>query len=174
MLTKKITRIIPALLIFLLVNSLSSQKLEKDTVNYIYEPNQVRTKGEYEGGKKQLLETLSSNLKYPDEAIKNNIQGKVIVKFVIEKDGTISNFKILKDIGYGCGEEIIRILNETQTKWNSAKINNKNVRSYYTLRVKFKIRKINKDESKVDIYLMPFLCVLRVVLFFVSDGRFVY
>lgn len=174
MLNKKITKIIPILLAFLLVNSLSSQRVEKDTVNNIYEPYQVRTKGEYEGGKKQLLETLSSNLKYPDEAIKNNIQGKVIVKFVIEKDGTISNFKILKDIGYGCGEEIIRILNETQTKWNSAKINNKNVRSYYTLRVKFKIRKINKDESKVDIYLMPFLCVLRVVLFFVSDGRFVY
>ena len=144
MLNKKITKIIPILLAFLLVNSLSSQRVEKDTVNNIYEPYQVRTKGEYEGGKKQLFQILSSNLEYPDQALKNDIQGKVIVKFVIEKDGTISNFEILKDVGYGCGEEIIRVLKKTQAKWNSAKIDNKRVRSYYILRVKFKIHKDHK------------------------------
>ncbi len=61
------------------------------------------------------------------------------MKFVIEKNGTITNFEILKDIGYGCADEIIRVLKKTQARWSSAILNKKHVRSYYTLRVNFKI-----------------------------------
>jgi periplasmic protein TonB len=128
------------LISILLLNSLSAQELKKTShTNKIYEQSQVRIKGEYEGGKKQLLKILSSNLEYPIQALNSNIQGDVIVKFIIEKNGTITNFEILKDIGYECANEIIRVLKKTQSKWNSAKINKKRVRSYYILRVMFKI-----------------------------------
>ncbi|CVK16597.1 protein TonB [Apibacter mensalis] len=146
MLRKTIHTFISYLTVILLINSLNAQEFKKAShTNKIYEPSQVRIKGEYEGGKQQLFKILSSNLEYPTKALQNHIQGKVIVKFIIEKNGTITNFEILKDIGYQCADEIIRVLKKTQARWNSAKINKKRVRSYYILQVNFKIP---SDQSK--------------------------
>ncbi|QII70504.1 energy transducer TonB [Apibacter sp. B3706] len=139
MLKKNIHTFLSFIVIILFYNIVSAQEKPSLPKSNIYEPYQVQIKGEYEGGRKQLLKILSSNLEYPVKAINNHVQGKVIVKFVIEKNGTITNFEILKDIGYGCADEIIRVLKKTQARWNSAILNKKHVRSYYTLRVNFKI-----------------------------------
>lgn len=47
---------------------------------------------------------------YPDKARKKRIEGIVIVQFIVEKDGSISNLRLMHDIGYGCGDEVIRAL----------------------------------------------------------------
>lgn len=61
-----------------------------------------------------------THLKYPQEAKDNNIKGTVVVQFVVDKDGTIINIKTLRDIGGGCAEEAVRVIqlmNEMGIKW---------------------------------------------------------
>ncbi|MDR1877778.1 MAG: energy transducer TonB [Flavobacteriaceae bacterium] len=127
------------LLSFPLLFSCSAQEAKQPQTGEVYDQYQVDPKAEFEGGRRQLFQILSSNLEYPVEAVQQNIQGKVIIKFVVEDNGTISNFETLKDIGAGCADEIIRVLQKTQSRWNSAKINRKRVRSYYILSVNFRI-----------------------------------
>lgn len=62
--------------------------------------------------KEKMQKFIKSNLIYPDSAWVNNIEGIVIVEFIVEKDGSISNIKLIHDIGYGCGEEALRIVSK--------------------------------------------------------------
>lgn len=65
---------------------------------------------QYPGGDQARNKYLIENIKYPEQAMKQGIQGTVYVSFVVEKDGTVSNVKLLKGIGGGCDEESIRIV----------------------------------------------------------------
>lgn len=71
---------------------------------------------EFPGGNEARIEFLSKNLNYPDSARKHKIQGTVIVAFIIETDGAVSNPEILRGIGYGCDEEAIRVI-KLMPKW---------------------------------------------------------
>lgn len=137
----KYTRLFICLIFFLSIffSSCKVQEIKREKTGTIYEPIQVDRKAEFEEGKRPLIQFLSSNLEYPQEALLAHTQGKVIIKFVVEDDGSLSNFSILRDIGGGCADEIIRVLQKTQGRWNSAKIKRKRVRSYYLLSVIFKI-----------------------------------
>jgi TonB family protein len=91
----------------------------------------------------QLLLFLYQNINYPYEARRNNIEGTVVVSFVVEKDGTISNNNIMKEIGGGCGEEALRVIgamNGVGIKWVPAKHEGKIVRARYILPIKFKLQ----------------------------------
>lgn len=90
---------------------------------------------EYVGGIKAMFDFIGQNLKYPAKAQKANIQGKVFVQFVVRKDGSTSNMKILKGIGYGCDEETKRVI--ALMKWKPAIDAGKPVNSYFTLPVMF-------------------------------------
>lgn len=90
----------------------------------------------------QLLLFMSRNIFYPVEARQKNIEGTVVLSFVVEKDGGLSNPKILKDIGDGCALEALRVVNimiDQQLKWVPGKIKGKPVRTLFTLPVKFKL-----------------------------------
>jgi len=93
---------------------------------------------EFPGGETELYKYLSKNLKYPDMAIQQGITGKVYVQFVVEKDGSIANPKVLRDIGGGCGEEAIRVV-RAMPKWNPGVQRTKKVRVQYTLPVNFQL-----------------------------------
>lgn len=85
---------------------------------------------------------MSRNIFYPVEARQNNTEGTVVLTFVVEKDGGLSNAKILKDIGNGCGVEALRLVNlmiEQQIKWVPGKNKGNPVRTKFTLPVKFKL-----------------------------------
>lgn len=86
----------------------------------------------------KLVEFVYSNLKYPEQAKAKGIQGTVYTKFIIEKDGSITKPEIVRDIGGGCGEEAIRIINLMPT-WNPGKQNGKMVRVQFNMPVKFKL-----------------------------------
>lgn len=91
---------------------------------------------------KKMIEYIFGNLKYPETAKKNNTQGKVFAKFVITENGDIVSIEILKDIGDGCGEEVVRVLesmNNMPEKWIPGKQSGKNVNVEYTLPVMFKL-----------------------------------
>ena len=65
---------------------------------------------EYRGGKKALLKFIDENLKYPEEALHQRIEGTVHLEYVVNGLGKIVNVKVLKGIGYGCDEEAIRLI----------------------------------------------------------------
>jgi TonB family protein len=90
----------------------------------------------------QLMLFMGRNIFYPVEARQNNTEGTVVLTFVVEKDGSLTNAKILKDIGNGCGLEALRLVNvmiEQNLKWVPGKIKGKPVRTKFTLPVKFKL-----------------------------------
>ena len=64
----------------------------------------------FPGGERELLKYLAENIKYPPLARENNIQGSVALSFVIQKDGSVSDVSVLKDIGGGCGKEAERLI----------------------------------------------------------------
>jgi TonB family protein len=93
---------------------------------------------EYPGGVKQMYEFIADNIKYPMEAERNEISGKVFVKFIVRKDGSISDLKVLKGIGSGCDEETIRVLSQ-MPKWTPGKHNGEPVNVMFTMPVNFEL-----------------------------------
>ncbi|MDR1848247.1 MAG: energy transducer TonB [Bacteroidales bacterium] len=79
---------------------------------------------------------VQSRIVYPEAARTAGISGNVVAQFVIEKDGSLSNIKILRDIGGGCGEEVVRIL-KGMPKWKPAQQRGKPVRNQFSMRVSF-------------------------------------
>jgi TonB family protein len=92
----------------------------------------------FPGGEMASVRFLGANVKYPTLAKENGIQGMVVVEFIVEKDGSITNASIVKDIGGGCGEEAMRVI-QTMPKWEPAKQNNQPVRSKVNVPVKFRL-----------------------------------
>lgn len=86
-----------------------------------------------------LYKYLASNIHYPALAKENNITGKVYVTFVVEKDGSIANPRILRDIGGGCGQEAIRVV-KSMPKWKPGKQRGKAVRVQFNLPVSFNLQ----------------------------------
>ncbi len=94
----------------------------------------------YQCATEKLLRYVGSKIKYPAIARENGIEGKVIVQFVVEKDGSISNANIIRDIGAGCGAEALRVVNE-MPHWVPGKQRSVPVRVRFTLPVKFGLNK---------------------------------
>lgn len=94
---------------------------------------------EFPGGYPAMEQFIQKHLKYPDSALDKNIQGTVFLKFLVHSDGRISNIKIIKDIGYGCGLEGKRVL-ESMPPWTPGKMNGKPVTTPIQIPIKFVIR----------------------------------
>ncbi len=91
---------------------------------------------EFPGGEEALAKYLHDHINYPAMALENDIQGKVIVNFVVGKDGSISDVKLSKKLGFGCDEEAIRVVS-AMPKWKPGKQNGREVRVFYVVTVKF-------------------------------------
>ncbi|MBL7783609.1 MAG: TonB family protein [Saprospiraceae bacterium] len=109
-----------------------------ETPDMIFNMFDIQEPPEFPGGKDSLNQYLIRNLKYPRLAAENGIQGMVAIKFVIEKDGSISNITLVRDIGGGCGQEAKRLV-ESMPKWTPGKKNGQKVRVEYTMPVRFKL-----------------------------------
>ncbi len=99
----------------------------------------VEQPAEFPGGQAALMKWLSSNIHYPEAAQQNDVQGRVIVKFVVEKDGSVSQATILKGVDKDLDKEALRVVNK-MPKWQAGKNNGVAVRSYFTLPVVFKLQ----------------------------------
>jgi protein TonB len=93
----------------------------------------------FPGGESALFAYLSKSIKYPQMAQDAGIQGKVYVTFVVERDGSITDVKLMRGIGGGCDEEAIRVV-KNMPKWSPGKQRGKPVRVQFTLPVHFKLR----------------------------------
>ena len=95
---------------------------------------------EFPGGMSALIDFLSSNIKYPEDAIKQNIGGRVIVMFVVETDGSITNVRVARTVFPSLDSEAIRVV-KSMPKWKPGKEKGRVVRVNYTLPVIFSIKK---------------------------------
>lgn len=93
---------------------------------------------EFVGGIEKLYEYLGKNINYPELAKENGIQGKIFIQFVVWKDGTIRNVKVVKSVHKTLDKEALRVVNE-MPKWKPGKQRGKNVNARFTLPIKFKI-----------------------------------
>ncbi len=103
-----------------------------------YEMFDIQKPPSFPGGEKELLKFLAENIKYPPLARENNIQGNVALTFVVNKNGSVSDVTILRDIGGGCGKEAVRVVN-SMPKWNPGEANGNPVKVRFTLPVRFKL-----------------------------------
>lgn len=90
----------------------------------------------YPGGLDAMYKFFGENIKYPEAAKKNGVSGKVYVQFVVMKDGTPKDFKVLRGIGAGCDEEALRVM-KLMPKWEPGKQRGKPVNVQYNLPIKF-------------------------------------
>ena len=93
---------------------------------------------QFPGGPSALFEFLSKNIQYPKEAEDANLQGRVIVSFVVEKDGSVSNAKVVRPIDPLLDAEALRVVN-SMPKWIPGKQNGEAFRVKYTIPVTFRI-----------------------------------
>ena len=108
-------------------------KTKKQDPNAIYSTTDLTENPEYPGGTGNFYKFVGENFKMPETSEKLKLTGKVYLTFVIEPDGTLSSYKILLDkIGYGAGEEAIRVL-KLSPKWNPGTIEGEAVRTLYSL-----------------------------------------
>lgn len=90
----------------------------------------------YPGGEGAMNKFVKENLRYPVTAQEEGIQGRVNIRFIVEKDGTISNVNILRGIDSKCDKEAVRLV-KSFPKWVPGKQNGNVVRVYYTMPIKF-------------------------------------
>ncbi|MBR6842757.1 MAG: TonB family protein [Prevotella sp.] len=101
--------------------------------------NVVEDMPQFPGGATKLFEYLAQNINYPTEAEKANIQGRVIVTFVVEKDGSISNAEVVKSVAPSLDAEALRVIN-AMPNWIPGKQNGKEVRVKYTVPISFHLQ----------------------------------
>ena len=94
---------------------------------------------EYPGGIKALFDYLCQNVKYPDDAEKQKIEGRVIATFVVETDGTISNIEVVKPVFPSLDAEAVRVLSG-MPKWTPGMQSGKAVSVKYTVPINFNLK----------------------------------
>ena len=124
-----------ALAVFCSISIVAQTEVEDDAIFVVVENNP-----EFPGGSDSLYAYIARNIKYPETAKKEKIEGRVFVTFVIEKDGQVSSAKILRDIGGGCGEEAIRVV-KNMPKWKPGTQRGNPVRFQFNLPVSFLLGK---------------------------------
>ena len=93
----------------------------------------------FPGGTEKLFEYLKQHMRYPKVAEKDSIEGRVIVSFVVERNGKLTNFKVVKSPDPSLSEEVLRVT-KSMPKWNPAKQFGKPVRTKYTIPINFRLK----------------------------------
>ena len=123
---------------------LSIQTTEDNPVQIIRNNNDsiyqiVDEMPQYPGGEAAMMKFVANNVKYPQEAKDKEISGRVYVSFVIEKDGSVNEVKVMKGIGGGCDDEAVRVI-KAMPKWKPGKQDGKPVRVSYMMPITFKLQ----------------------------------
>lgn len=110
-------------------DTFNSQYKNNDSDNTVYNTAGIEVKPEFPGGMDEFDKFIAKNYKSPKE---EGLKGKIYVTFVVEKDGSLTDIKVLRDVGYGTGKEAIRVL-KLCPKWLSGEQNGQKVRCTYSL-----------------------------------------
>ena len=102
--------------------------------------DQVEEMPEFPGGMPAMIEFLQTNIKYPKDAIKQDVGGRVMVMFVVETDGSISNVRVARKVFPSLDKEAVRVV-KAMPKWKPGKEKGRPVRVNFTLPVVFSTKK---------------------------------
>lgn len=120
----------------ILIKESQETSVQEENIDEIFV--RVEKKAEFPGGKRALTKYLHENIKYPEKALETGIQGIVMVKFVISQEGKVSRSEVVRSIHPLLDEEALRVVNG-MPRWRPAQNGSKNVNSYFTLPVNFKL-----------------------------------
>jgi protein TonB len=123
------------LLLCFCIKNASAQEDKK-----VYSFLSTETTASYPGGMASFYKFISENMKYPEAAVKDKVQGSVLMSFTVEKDGTLNDIKVNRGLGSGTDEEAVRVLGLSK-KWNPGLIDGKPVRVKYNIPVQFSLSK---------------------------------
>jgi hypothetical protein len=129
---------------FLAIQFVLAQETANDTDNLVYNSAGLEKKPEFPEGIKEFHKFLKKNYKPSPEA-----KGLAFVTFIIEKDGSLSNFKLLRDPGFGAGEEALRVLSICP-KWSPGETKGEKVRCVFSTSIPYRepIKTITKRISE--------------------------
>ena len=112
----------------------------KETEEVFWDIYYIPPQPEFPGGQEALMEWIEQNKVYPQEAIDKGIEGRVIVKFTVEEDGTVTNGKIVRGVDPLLDKEALRLVS-IMPKWKPARLDDKDIRAIYNLPLSFKLPK---------------------------------
>ena len=125
------------LALLLMVNTNAMAQNKKVANDKVIEKAEVMP--QFPGGDQAMMDFVAKNVQYPEEAKEKEISGRVMVGFIVEKDGSISDVKVVKGIGGGCDEEAVRVV-KAMPKWKPGKEKGKPVRVSYMMPFTFKLQ----------------------------------
>lgn len=123
-------KIILLIIASFIIQIVSAQETNTGSSDNIYNTAGIEVLPEYPGGIGKFYQFIGDNYKTPTAV--DFLGGKVYVSFIIEKNGSVADIKVLRDVGFGTGKEAIRVL-ELCPKWSPGRQNGKNVRCSYSL-----------------------------------------
>ncbi|GAB3915457.1 M56 family metallopeptidase [Mucilaginibacter boryungensis] len=127
--------------------TLTGDKTMADEGNEVFTAVEQMT--EFPGGLPAFGNYLSKNIRYPAVARENHVQGKVFLTFVVEKDGSITDIKVLRGIGSGADEEAVRVI-KNSPKWKPAMQNGRLVRAQFTVPISFALKDNDTESNGKD------------------------
>jgi TonB family protein len=110
---------------------------------------------QFAGGEGAMLQFLGSNIQYPSDAKAKGVEGLVVLGFVVETDGTISELQTIKSLGHGTDEEAMRVVKLTSGKWTPGRQNGKVLRVRYTLPIRFALSESERAATAAVANRMP-------------------
>ncbi len=126
------------LLLSFVASESSAQTAKKTVAKKKHATSAITQQPEFPGGVQELMKYLAKHTKYPDAAKESNVEGRVIIRFVVDKDGSISEPKLLRGIGSGCDEEAMRVV-KAMPKWLPGLYKGKPVKGVYILPITFRL-----------------------------------
>lgn len=134
--TRKNVSLKVALMMLVLLFSFMTSTAQTKKNDMAYDVVEVMP--QYPGGQIAMMKYIMENIKYPKQAMKEGIQGRVTVSFIVEKDGRVSNVRLLRSVQSALDKEAIRVV-KSMPKWTPGKHNGKPVRVRFNLPVMFKL-----------------------------------
>lgn len=134
--TRKNVSLKVALMMLVLLFSFMTSTAQTKKNNMVFDVVEVMP--QFPGGQIAMLKYIMENIKYPEQAMKEGIQGRVTVRFIVEKDGSISDVKPILSVHPLLNKEAVRVV-ESMPKWTPGKHNGKPVRVRFNLPVMFKL-----------------------------------
>ena len=134
--TRKNVSLKVALMMFVLLFSFMTSTAQTKKNDMVFDVVEVMP--QFPGGQIAMLKYIMENIKYPEQAMKEGIQGRVAVRFIVEKDGSISDVKPILSVHPLLNKEAVRVV-ESMPKWTPGKQNGKPVRVRFNVPLMFKL-----------------------------------
>lgn len=135
--TRKNVSLKVALMMLVLLFSFMTSTAQTKKNDMVFDVVEVMP--QFPGGQIAMMKYIMENMKYPEQAMKEGIQGRVTVRFIVEKDGSISDVKPVLSVHPLLNKEAVRVV-ESMPKWTPGKHNGKPVRVRFNLPVMFKLK----------------------------------